>query len=41
MLSRTPRAERRIMLHTLAMATLRSGGKSRKYAPTVVAITVT
>jgi len=30
MLSRTPRAERRIMLHTRAMATRRSGGKSRR-----------
>jgi hypothetical protein len=30
MLSRTPRAERRIMLQTLAMATRRSGGNSRK-----------
>jgi hypothetical protein len=37
MLSRTPLAERRIMLHTRAIATRRSGGRSRKYAPTVVA----
>jgi hypothetical protein len=27
------------MLHTLAIATRRSGGKSRKYAPTVVGVT--
>src|ERR671912_733902 len=40
MLSRTPRAERRIMLHRRAIATRRSGGRSRRYAPTVEAVEV-